>query len=227
MTTLLTEAERRQLILKHEGLVRSIAWENRERGPEFEDLLQEGRAGLVKAADSFNPALGFKFSTWATIRIRGEITHAIDAWSKDSAWFPKEEDAPPRPGDSTHVERIYEWEMWGRRGNARAIAERWRRLVDTPEGLAASFDRIRDKAEKFPAAFIPLTQAQRELVRFVYLDDPVKDVTQAARELGVSRYWAGKMLRKALEIMHDEINRMERKLENGNSQIRSVAGVQN
>lgn len=47
------------------------------RGLAFEDLVQEGNFGLMKAVDKFNYLLGYKFSTYATWWIRQTITRAI------------------------------------------------------------------------------------------------------------------------------------------------------
>lgn len=41
--------------------------------PEFEDLYQVGAIGLLKGIRNFKPELGFKFSTYATQAIFGEI----------------------------------------------------------------------------------------------------------------------------------------------------------
>jgi len=43
----------------------------------FEDLLQEGNLGLIKAVDKFDVEKGFKFSTYATWWIRQAMTRAI------------------------------------------------------------------------------------------------------------------------------------------------------
>ena len=40
---------------------------------EFEDLVQEGFLGLVKACDTYDPSRGFKFSTYACTCIRNNI----------------------------------------------------------------------------------------------------------------------------------------------------------
>ena len=40
---------------------------------EFDDLVQEGSLGLVKACDTYDPSKGFKFSTYACICIRNNI----------------------------------------------------------------------------------------------------------------------------------------------------------
>lgn len=55
------------------GLVHSCANRFRGRGVEYDDLFQAGCIGLIKAADGFNPELGFAFSTYAVPAILGEI----------------------------------------------------------------------------------------------------------------------------------------------------------
>jgi RNA polymerase primary sigma factor len=47
------------------------------RGVGFDDLVQEGNLGLLRAADKFNVHLGFKFSTYATWWIRQSLSRAI------------------------------------------------------------------------------------------------------------------------------------------------------
>ncbi|MBO5452703.1 MAG: sigma-70 family RNA polymerase sigma factor [Clostridia bacterium] len=55
------------------GLVISIARRFLGRGTDYEDLVQIGCVGLVKAAEKFDEKLGFKFSTYAVPVIMGEI----------------------------------------------------------------------------------------------------------------------------------------------------------
>ena len=55
------------------ALVRSVVRRYLNRGVEYEDLMQLGSMGLVKAIRRFDTALGLRFSTYAVPMIAGEI----------------------------------------------------------------------------------------------------------------------------------------------------------
>ena len=59
------------------GLVRSIALKFRDRGVEYEDLVQIGSIGMLKAIRSFDLEKGTAFSTYAVPLIIGEIRRFI------------------------------------------------------------------------------------------------------------------------------------------------------
>ena len=70
--TVSTEAMER-LVESNMGLVRSIALRFRGRGTEYEDLVQIGTMGMLKAIRSFEDERGTAFSTYAVPLIVGEI----------------------------------------------------------------------------------------------------------------------------------------------------------
>jgi RNA polymerase primary sigma factor len=68
---------RQRLIEKNLRLVVSVAKRYRDNGLPFEDLIQEGNIGLMKAVEKFDPERGFRFSTYATWWIRQAVQRAV------------------------------------------------------------------------------------------------------------------------------------------------------
>ncbi len=67
------EAAMEKLVVDNMGLVRTVAVKFRDRGTEFEDLMQIGTMGMIKAIHSFDTSRGTAFSTYAVPLIVGEI----------------------------------------------------------------------------------------------------------------------------------------------------------
>ena len=62
-----------RIIAANLGLVRSIASRFTGRGTEYEDLVQIGSLGLIKALKNFDLSAGTCFSTYAVPMVTGEI----------------------------------------------------------------------------------------------------------------------------------------------------------
>lgn len=71
-------ALRNQIVRLNTGLVRTIAHRiSRQCAEPYEDLVQLGFLGLIRAIERFNPQQGCTFSSFAVPYIRGEILHFL------------------------------------------------------------------------------------------------------------------------------------------------------
>jgi RNA polymerase sigma factor (sigma-70 family) len=76
---------KQELVSSNMGLVRAVVSSQYARkayysGVPIDELIQEGSLGLIRAAELFDPAKGLRFSTYATIWIKGVLsnTNSLD-----------------------------------------------------------------------------------------------------------------------------------------------------
>jgi len=138
------KAARNRLIEKNLRLVVSIAKKSRGRGLSFEDLIQEGNIGLMKAVGKFDSDRGFRFATYATWWIRQNIQRAV----ADKARIIR---VPVHVGDKMRkIAGTYN-ELWAeleRAPSDEAVAER----------LGWSVENIRKVKDAMPDASTSLNQ---------------------------------------------------------------------
>ena len=67
------DAAREELVVRNMALVGSIVRGYLGRGAEYDDLMQIGSIGLLKAIDGYDSRFGVRFSTYAVPMISGEI----------------------------------------------------------------------------------------------------------------------------------------------------------
>lgn len=119
--TMAVKTERTLDVASNMGLVHQVAHRFRwaiGSSLEFEDLVQAGAIGLMRALDTFDPERGFAFSTYASHWVRQSIrrvianqrrTVRVPVHAQEAAWrlgapIPLDAfslDAPMRRGDST------------------------------------------------------------------------------------------------------------------------------
>ena len=109
--------KRDEQIKENMGLVYACAARLRDKGVEYDELVQAGCVGLILACDRFDPGRGFRFSTYAVPLILGEMRRLF------------------REGGSVRVSR-----------RMRDLAKRAREYMDekTRQGAPPTMDEVAD-----------------------------------------------------------------------------------
>lgn len=77
-----------KLVLDNQDLAKNIAYSIHKTLPQHvsvEDLISDGHVGLIDAAQKFDSSFGYKFETYASFRIRGEILDRL----RTADWAPR------------------------------------------------------------------------------------------------------------------------------------------
>ncbi len=219
---------RNRLVQLNIGLVRkeSHRWLRRS-GETFDDLMQVGTLGLIRAIERFDLQKGFAFSSFAVPYIRGEIQHYL----RDKGAVVR---IPRRwqtlQGQSARAIRQLQSDL-NRRPNDREVAaelnitvEEWhqvriassnRNLISLdvpvqesdsitsslgdllPDISYRSFQLAQEDRVRLQQALSQLEKRTREVVEFVFLQDLTQKET--AERLGISPVTVSRRVKKGLK----------------------------
>jgi RNA polymerase sigma-B factor len=213
--------DRHALIVDNLGLAEHLARRFANRGEPLEDLVQTASLALVRAAERFDPSLGFEFSTFATRTILGELKHHF----RDKGWSVK---APRRLQELYLQVNVAIAELTQRLGRSPTVrevaAECGRRedevlaAIEAGQGYrAASLDAPSpegDSSREVPvdggygelehrdelaSHLSRLPRRERELLRLRFVDDLSQ--SEIAAQLGISQMHVSRLLRRALDAL--------------------------
>jgi RNA polymerase sigma-B factor len=176
---------RDRLIRQYLPLVRRLARRHAGRGEQFEDLVQIGSIGLIKAIDRFQLDRGVDLASFAIPTINGEIKRHL----RDRAWpirIPRrlQELDPTLKARATELVDGQGGEFEGE-----SLVEPGYELGEDRVALARSFH--------------VLDERERRILRLAFFDGLSQ--SQIARELGISQIHVSRLSRRALGKLRREI----------------------
>jgi RNA polymerase sigma-B factor len=178
-------AARERLIRQYLPLVRRLARAHAGRGELYEDLVQVGSIGLIKAIDRFQLERGVDLASFAIPTINGEIKRHL----RDRAWPIR---IPRRLQELDPSLRIRAAELVD---GANGEFER-ESLVEP--GYELGEDRV-----TLARGFRVLDERERRLLRLGFFEG--KSQAQIAREVGISQIHVSRLTRRALTKLRDEL----------------------
>jgi len=222
---------RSQLIEQYLALVRSLARRYSYRGEPYDDLVQIGAIGLIKAIDRFDLSRGVELTTYATPNIIGEIKRHF----RDRSWAVR----VPRGLQELNVRlsRLIE-QLTVQLGRSPTIAELAKEAGVTEEEVLEALESGRahtslslsqgtgqdDGEELDPLELLGSIEHQYEISEdravlapgFRVLDKRERTIlhlrffqgltqSQIAQQVGISQMHVSRLIRRSLEKIRDEI----------------------
>lgn len=218
---------RNQLVELNIGLVRKEAhhWTN-QCTESYDDLLQVGSIGLIRAIERFDMSKGHAFSSFAIPYIRGEIQHYLrdkspsvriprrwQALQRQAVWIIRDFQAQHRrtPSDleiAAALEiSIEEWQEIRLSNQNRALLSLDAPIGDedgtsflgdlVPDSRYRSFQLAQEDQIRLQQALVQLEHRTREVLEFVFLYDLTQKET--AERLGISAVTVSRQVKKGLQ----------------------------
>lgn len=218
---------RNQLVELNIGLVRKEAHHWTHQCTEgYDDLLQVGSIGLIRAIERFDMSKGHAFSSFAIPYIRGEIQHYLrdkspsvriprrwQALQRQAVWMIREFQAQHRraPSDTEIAAAleisIEEWQEIRLSAQNRALLSLDAPVGDeegtaflgdlVPDSRYRSFQLAQEDQLRLQQALVQLEHRTREVLEFVFLYDLTQKET--AERLGISAVTVSRQVKKGLQ----------------------------
>jgi RNA polymerase sigma factor for flagellar operon FliA len=213
-----------ELLEKYTPLVRSIAYQIKQRlriPVEIDELVQEGRIGLMEAAERFDSKLGVSFKTFAYYRVKGAmydglrkmdvITRRKNAklmFETAASEFLADE---ALRGSTEPVRKTTKDEMNEVAGLISGLVPIYMLTLDAIDRMeqeqpGRSPDQqlaFKQQKAELKKAMQQLPAKERRLLEYHYYEDLTLE--QAAARLGLSKSWASRLHAKAISKLHNKL----------------------
>lgn len=221
---------RNRLVELNFGLVRREAhhWIN-QCSESYEDLLQVGSIGLIRAIERFDVSKGHAFSSFAIPYIRGEIQHYLrdkspsvriprrwQALQRKAVWVIRElhVELNRQPSDLEIARALdislQEWQEIKLACQNRSLLSLDAPIKDEDSGTSSlaelvpdnryrSFQLAQEDQIRLQLALTQLEKRTRQILEFVFLHDLTQKET--AERLGISSVTVSRRVRKGLDLL--------------------------
>jgi RNA polymerase sigma-B factor len=230
---------RQQLITMYLPLVRSLARRYASRGEHFDDLVQVGAIGLIKAIDRFDLERGVELTTYATPNIVGEIKR----YFRDKGWsvrvprglqelnirlnkvidelVPKLQRSPTinelAEAANATPEEVLEALETSQAYNSVSLqaspngesGEEDAGLIDYLGGEEEAYDTMEDRTTLAPG-FAKLDKRERYILHLRFFEGLTQ--SQIAERVGISQMHVSRLIRRSLEKLREEIGDLDNPL---------------
>ena len=212
-------AAQNRLVENNMGLVYSIVKRYTGRGYDFEDLVQIGAIGLIKAIKKFDTQFNVKFSTYAVPVIAGEIKRFM------------------RDDGAVKISRtLKETAMkgWCVEENLRKKLNREPTIKEVADACGVDVDLLTEafEAASPPASIyeniyesgdkeiklldtMPSDESEERIINKVMVDNILKELKPRERQIIVLRYFKGKTqseIAKIIGVSQVQVSRIEKKV---------------
>lgn len=211
------KAAREALCSENMGLVKKIAAGFSKSGAAYEDLVQTGAIGLIKAIDNFDISQDVKLSTYAVPMILGEIKRFLrdDGLIKVSRSVKQ----AASKGIKAREELL---KMLSREPTIKEISEK---CGISPEDLAYAFDAVREpdsinreiyeNSEETFEDRLSSNDDEEKITDKILIEEILRDVSAEERQVIVLRYFKDKSqqeIGKMLGISQVQVSRIEKRV---------------
>lgn len=213
-----SEEAKCQLITHNMPLIKSIAKRYRNKQVEYDDLLQLGALGLVKAINNFDLNFNVKFSTYAVPMIAGEIKRFI----RDDGAI-KVSRAMKSLCNKIQI-YINERTMEDKSPSVKEIAEHFgideQEVVfalDSNKYPVSLFEKFDDDNNQCVLDKLPSNENNDDLIDKILLKDYINSLPEREKKVIILRYYRDKTqseIAQMLGVSQVQISRIESKVIN-------------
>lgn len=218
-----SEEAKSQLITHNMPLIKSIAKRYRNKQVEYDDLLQLGALGLVKAINNFDLNFNVKFSTYAVPMIAGEIKRFI----RDDGAI-KVSRAMKSLCNKIQI-YINERTMEDKSPSVKEIAEHFgideQEVVfalDSNKYPVSLFEKFDDDNNQCVLDKLPSNENNDDLIDKILLKDYINSLPEREKKVIILRYYRDKTqseIAQMLGVSQVQISRIESKVINALKQV--------